>query len=239
MFGAYGSTVYIVIICLLAILAGVLEGNGAVYAFNHMPARWLCDYGETPSEELRDPYTQRVKSVPWKYIFSMLFVVLNIKLVLTDLQFALAASAALWILLELAIADKKYRIVPDQLLALLAVTAIGFFPYYGSWKECLIGAAIGFGFMGAIALIGKMAYRREALGGGDIKLFTVLGLIAGPSGVILIFLATALVSAGHMVWLLARRRIKRTDTLPMVPYIAVCAGLYLVFFWGVGARILL
>ena len=238
MFGAYGSTIYIVIACLAAIFVGVLEGNGAVYAFNHLPAKWLCDYGEEPSAELRDPYTQRVKSVPWKYIFSMLFVVLNIRLVLLDPQYALAATAALWLLLEMAIADRKYRIVPDQLIALLAGTGFGFFPYL-SLKECALGAAVGFGFMGAIALLGKLAYKREALGGGDIKLFTALGLITGPSGVILIFLATALLSAGHMVFLLARRKIKRTDTLPMVPYIAVCAGLYLVFFWGAGAEILL
>ena len=52
MFGAYGSTIYIVIACLAAIFVGVLEGNGAVYAFNHLPAKWLCDYGEEPSAEL-------------------------------------------------------------------------------------------------------------------------------------------------------------------------------------------
>lgn len=220
--------------CLVAILIGVLEGNGAVYVFNRLPAEWLTNYGETPKPELKDPYTQRLKSHPWKYAFTMLFVVLNIKLVIDDWQFAIAASLAIWFLLELAVGDIKYRILPDQLIILLAVCGVGFLPYHSGIKECLLGAAIGFGAMMAFALIGKLAYKRDTLGGGDIKLFTALGFIAGPSGVILIFMATALLSAGHMVYLLAKKRIKTTDTVPMVPYIAISAAAYLVFFWNGG-----
>ena len=84
-----------------------------------MPGQWLCDYGDTPDQELLNPTTQRIKSHPWKYLFSMGFVILNIKLFVDDWQFALAATAALWLLLELALADKKYSIVPDQLIILL------------------------------------------------------------------------------------------------------------------------
>ena len=214
---------------IIAVLIGVLQGNGAVYFFNKMPASWLCDYGETPSEELLNPTTQRIKSNPWKYLFSMGFVILNTKLVVDDWQFALAASAALWILLELALSDKKYSIVPDQLLILLAVTAIGIIPFHSSWKAPLLGALIGFSIMMLIALVGKLAYRRDTLGGGDIKLFSALGLIAGPKGILFIFAATTLLSAACFAYLLSKKRVKRTDSLPMVPYIATAAAFYLVF----------
>ena len=40
------------IICLAAIGAGVILGNGAVYFFNRIPGKWLCDYGQEPDEEL-------------------------------------------------------------------------------------------------------------------------------------------------------------------------------------------
>lgn len=215
-----------------AVLAAIFAGNGTVYLFNHMPAQWFCEYGEAPTEEMLDPYTQRVKSYPWKYIFTMLFVVLNIKMVMDDWQFALAGLCVIWLLLEMAIADVKYRIVPDQLVLLLTVCALGFIPYVGGWKPCLLGAAIGFGVMGATALLGKMAYKRETLGGGDIKLFTSLGLIMGPWGMISTLVLTTLISAGHLVYLLAAKKIKRTDTVPMVPYIAIAATVYLVFLWG-------
>lgn len=227
------TSVLLTLIKLLsAILAAIFAGNGAVYLFNHMPAQWFCDYGQVPTEEMLDPYTQRVKSYPWKYIFTMLFVVLNIKMVMDDWQFAIGGLCVIWLLLEMAIGDIKYRIIPDQLILLLTVCTLGFLPYLGGWKPCLLGAAIGFGIMGGTALLGKLAYKREAVGGGDIKLFTSLGLLTGPVGIVTIIILTTLISAGHMVYLLSRKRIKKTDTLPMVPYIATAATIYLVFLWG-------
>ncbi len=225
--------------CIAAVIAGVLEGNGAVYFFNRIPPKWLCDYNEEPSAELLDKFTQRVKSYPWKYIFTMLFIVLNIKLVIDDWEFAIPASVALFLMLELSIADKKYGIVPDQLLILLSLTGIGFFPYNGSWKEILVGAVVGFGLVGGIALIGKLAYRRDTIGGGDIKLFTVLGFMTGMRGVLIIFAAMAIISSAHFVWLMARKKINRKDTVPIVPYIALSAGAYIVFFWELGRGLIL
>lgn len=217
---------------LAAVLAAIFAGNGAVYLFNHMPAQWFCDYGEKPTEDMLDPYTQRVKSYPWKYLFTMVFVVLNIKMVMDDWQFAIGGLCVIWLLLEMAIADIKYRIVPDQLILLLTVCALGFIPYLGGWKPCLIGAAIGFGIMGGTALLGKLAYKRDTLGGGDIKLFTSLGLIMGPVGIVVTIVLTTLISAGHFVYLLSIKKIRKTDTVPMVPYIAIAATIYLVFLWG-------
>ena len=225
--------------CLAAILLGVIEGNGSVHFINRMPPRWLCDYGEEPSPELLDSRSERVKSTPWKFILSMLFVALNIKLVIDDWMFALPASAALFFLAVLSMADIRYRILPDQVIILLAVTGMGLIPYHGSWKACLLGTAIGFFGMGAVALIGKLAARRETIGGGDIKLFTALGFLAGPSGIILIFMATAFLSAAHFAILLATGRKKRADYLPMAPYIAICTAAYLVFFWGLGRELIL
>ena len=227
----------LVIKCLLAILVGILEGNGAVYFFNKMPAEWFCDYGEEPTAEMRDPYTQRVKSHPWKYIFTMAFIILNIKMVSDDWQFAIAGTAALWLLLELSISDLKYRIVPDQLLVLLTITGFGFMPYHGSWEESVFGAVLGFALMGLIAGVGKLLYHKLALGGGDIKLYTILGFLTGVKGIVFIFVLSTLVSAAWFVIQLARRKIKKTDTQPMVPYIAAAAALYIVFFWDMAITI--
>ncbi len=220
-----------IIKCLVAILIGILEGNGAVYFFNKMPAVWFCDYGEEPTPEMKDPYVQRVKSHPWKYIFTMAFVILNIKMAVDDWQFALPGTIALWILLELSIADIKYRIVPDQLLILLAVTGLGFLQYHSSWIQAVYGALIGFALMGIIAGVGRLLYQKMALGGGDIKLYAVLGLIGGPKGILFIFVVSTLVSAAWFVVQLARKKMKKTDTQPMVPYIAAAAAAYIVFFW--------
>ncbi|MFR8519841.1 MAG: prepilin peptidase, partial [Emergencia timonensis] len=93
--------------------------------------------------------------------------------------------------------------------------------------------------MGFVAILGKMAYRRDTLGGGDIKLFASLGLITGLNGILIIFVIATLISAAHLIWLLARKKIKRSDTVAMVPYIAIAASVYLVFLWGYADVLLL
>ena len=228
----YVPYLIVIVKCLAAILAGIFFGNGAVYFFNKMPAKWFCDYGEEPSEELKDPYTQRIKSYPWKWVFTMLFIAMGIWMGIRDWRFAIPAICVIWILTEISISDIKYRIVPDQLVILLAVSAVGFIAFQDSWKDCLIGAVIGFGIMGFIALIGKIIYRKEAIGGGDIKLFASLGLVTGTYGILTIFVMATLISAVHFIWLLARKKIKKTDTMPMVPYITIAAAIYLLFLWG-------
>jgi len=225
-------TVIIIIKCLAALLVGVIAGNGAVYFFNKMPAKWLCDYGEEPTEELQDKYVQRVKSYPWKYIFSIFFTIIGIKLIVSDALFAAPAIIAIWILLEIAIADKKYMIIPDQLIIILAVTTLGFIPYLTGWVDILLGCLIGFGIMIITGFLGKVIYKKDALGGGDIKLFSVLGLMTGTNGIIAIFIMTTLFSSGHFIYELIRKTAKKGDTRPMGPYIMVSVTLYLVFLWG-------
>lgn len=225
------ETLTVLIRCLGAVLLAIFEGNGAVYFFNKMPAKWFCDYGQEPTEEIISSDTQRVKSYPWKFVLTMLFVVINIKLVMEDIQFAVAASISLWIMLELAISDIKYRLVPDELLILLAVGAMGFLPYLSGWKECLLGAATGFLIVFVPAVIGKMAYKRDTIGGGDIKLFTVIGFICGISGVLTIFMISTFISAAYFIILIASKKIKRSDSLPLVPHVAIATGIYYMFLW--------
>ena len=224
-----GQLTFTLIICGAAIAAGILLGNGAVYFFNKMPGKWLCDYGQEPDEELMHPTHQRVKSTPWKYVFSGLFIAAGIKMGLENPLYALPALAALWLLLEMSIADIKYMIVPDQLIMLLVITALGFIPHHAfGVMDCLVGAAIGFGIMVLIAVIGRLVYKKAAVGGADIKLFGALGLCLGTDGIIAVFILSTFLSAGHFLWLLIRRKIRLSGEIPMVPYIAAAATIYLV-----------
>ena len=224
-----GQLTFTLIICGAAIAAGILLGNSAVYFFNKMPGKWLCDYGQEPDEELMHPTHQRVKSTPWKYVFSGLFIAAGIKMGLENPLYALPALAALWLLLEMSIADIKYMIVPDQLIMLLVITGLGFIPHHAfGVMDCLVGAAIGFGIMVLIAVIGRLVYKKAAVGGADIKLFGALGLCLGTDGIIAVFILSTFLSASHFLWLLLRRKIRLSGERPMVPYIAAAATIYLV-----------
>ena len=213
-----------------SVVVGILAGNGAVFVFNRIPAAWLCDYREEPSAELLRKDVQRVKSVPWKAVFSMFFVLAAIKLAVVDWQYALAALAALWLLLIIAIADWKYMIIPDQFVALLAITAFGFIPFLSSFLAPLWGALIGAGCMLLIGLTGKLMFKKEALGFGDVKLFAAVGLLCGPYGTVAVLIGSSFLSCAAYAIGLLRGKIKRTDAQPLGPYIAISTALYLLFF---------
>ena len=219
--------------CTGAVIAAVILGCGAVYCFNRMPAKWFCDYGQDPTPEMTDPYTQRIKSWPWKVVFTIGFVIIGIMLVRDDVRFAVPALCTIWLLLEMAIGDIKYQIVPDQLVVLTAITAVGYIPYYDDWKHCVFGMLIGLGLMGLEALIGKVLYRKETVGGGDIKLFGALGFVFGPYGILIVFVMATVLAAVHFLTLTLRKIVKKGAYLPMVPYITAAAAVYLVFLWGV------
>mgnify|MGYP003303679364 CR=1 FL=1 len=225
----------ILITCAVAIVLGVILGSSAVYVFNRIPAAWLTDYGEEPSEELKDTSAQRVKSVPWKYVFTGLFIALGIYLGVRDLSIALPVVIAIWLLLLMSMADIKYMIVPDQLIMLLVLTGLGFLPqkialyHRHAIYDSLMGAAAGLILMLIIALFSRAIYKKWVLGGADIKLFTAIGFLTGLYGVLIIFVLSTVLSGLHFAYLLIRQKIQLRETRPMVPYIALAFGIYFLF----------
>lgn len=214
-----------------AILAGILAGHAAVYVFNKIPANWLCDYGEEPSEELKDPYRQRIKGIPWKWAFSGFFVAAAIRLLIFDWKFALAGLAFSWALLEIAAADKKYSIVPDQFVILTGISAMGLIPYHETMLQPLWGAMLGGGAMLFSAVGGKLAFKKDSLGMGDVKLFAVIGLCLGFQGTLTTLILSTLSSACLFSILLLMKKAKRDDMLPLGPYICGAAIFYVVIIW--------
>ncbi len=217
----------------ISIGIGTFLGNGAVFLFNRIPPTWLCDYGEEPSDELKSRDCQRVKSSPYKGIFVALFTIVSLQLLLNDVKIAIPAIVATFILLEIAISDIKYMIIPDQFVMLLTVTGMGFVPHYievGSaiWIQPL-GALVGFIIMLILGLFSKLIFRKDGLGFGDIKLCGALGFIAGPIGIILIISAGFCVSAIVNIWKLARRKIKKDDERPVGHYFCGATLIYFLF----------
>ena len=213
----------------ISIPAGILAGLGAVAVFNRMPARWLCDYNEEPCESLKRDGAKRINNYPWSFIFSAFFAAAAVKMALFNWQYAIVAFVSLWTLLVIAIADRKYMIIPDQFVLLLALTAFGYLPFNNSYLTPLLGALTGGGCMLIIGILGKLIYKKETLGFGDVKLFAAIGLITGPLGVSLILAASSFLSCAAFVTGLARKKIKRADMIALGPYIAVSAAAYLVF----------
>lgn len=214
-----------------SILVGTLAGFSAVYIFNKMPASWLCEYGEKPSEELADPHIQRVKGYPWRWIYAAAFSCLLVRLTFFDVQFAAAGLFACWALLIIGLADLKYMIIPDQFVVMLALSAFGFIPFHDSFWQPVLGALIGGGVMLIAALLGGAAFKKEVMGFGDVKLFASLGIALGAKGTIIVLIGAALCSGVAAGIGLASGKYKRTDVMPLGPYICGWGIIYIFVLW--------
>jgi leader peptidase (prepilin peptidase)/N-methyltransferase len=100
---------------------------------------------------------------------------------------ALSTALFFTILLGIALSDAATYIIPDQFT--LGGTALGlalsFAPGYIEPLQSFIGAATGFGLLWLVAVLGEWAFKKEAMGGGDIKMMAMVGAFLGPLGVML------------------------------------------------------
>lgn len=127
----------------------------------------------------------------------------------------------------LFVTDISYMLIPNKVL-------IFFLPFFlimrilsplDPWYDALIGAIVGFVVLSGIILVSK-----GGMGGGDMKLFTLLGLVLGWKGTLLtLFLAALLgVLVGGMIILI--QKADRKQPIPFGPYIIVAA--LLSYFYG-------
>lgn len=216
----------------LAVALAILFGNGVVVMFNRIPVRWFEEDGTIPEElmDAGDGARQRLTSTPWKYVFTGLFLVVGIFIAVNNsIQFETASLCVLAIVLMMAICDARYMIVPDQFQLLLAVSAIGYVGFYEAWWEQIAGAGIGLALNLAIYTLGRLIYRKDTIGGADIKFFACIGLIAGRAGVVWIFVVTVFCQGMHAVYLVLTRQAKPGEARAMLPYAFVGVLVYFVF----------
>lgn len=130
------------------------------------------------------------------------------------------------ILITISIIDLKHKIVPDSLNIALASIGVLFIIYDSSViADKLLGAFTVFVLFFAIALA------TNAMGGGDIKLITALGLIFGFKGVLFIVFFSFVIGATISVALLLTKIKSRKDEIPFGPFISAAALLYI--FYGI------
>jgi prepilin signal peptidase PulO-like enzyme (type II secretory pathway) len=216
----------ILIRIIFSVAAGILAGIAAIYVFNRIPAKWLCDYNQEPSHEM---WGERIKKRPWLIVFILVFIASALKLTEQGFLYAIPGLSALWLMLQIGMADRKYMIIPDQFVAALGVTAFGFIPFHTSWQSMLIGALAGGGSLLMMGIVGRILFRKEAVGFGDVKFFAAIGLLLGLKGIAIVLILTVFSSAFVFGIGLISGKIKAGDAQPLGPYIAASASLYILF----------
>jgi leader peptidase (prepilin peptidase) / N-methyltransferase len=155
-----------------------------------------------------------------------------------DPAWAGAAALAGGALLAVALIDWETFLIPDELSGGLAVAGLLFAPLNpylgaGAWwvrpLHALIGGLVGFAMTFAIAQIGEWIFKKEALGGGDVKLLAGVGLWTGAVGAFDCMMIGSVLGAVYGLSLIASGRAKRSDPIPFGPFLAF--GALVNFFW--------
>ena len=144
------------------------------------------------------------------------------------------ANSFLMILLIIAMfADIKACIIPDEVNIAGLVGGLIFVAYNYFTKTIdpithlkvgttlLIGGALGFTIFFLIGCLGYLVFKKEGMGGGDIKLMGVIGLFMGIPSIIQVFILSFFVAAIISVFLLITRLKKRDDYIPFGPFIVI------------------
>ncbi len=149
------------------------------------------------------------------------------------LQYGLSVEAArgalfLSLLLGIAITDARFYIIPDEFSLGGGVLGLALAPLPGGITilQAVLGAGVGFGLLWLVARVGSWLFRKDAMGGGDLKMMGMVGAFLGIPGVLLTLFLGALLGSvvfGPISW----------KTGKLVPFgIFLAAGAAVAYGWG-------
>ncbi|MDQ7778691.1 MAG: prepilin peptidase [Planctomycetota bacterium] len=153
-----------------------------------------------------------------------------------------ANSTLVAMLLATTIIDLDHRIVPDEIS--LSGLVIGFVfslllpsmhgtglisgsEHLGAFLSAALGAGAGAGVVFAAGLLGKLLFKKEAMGLGDVKLMAMVGAFLGWKFVLLAFLLACFFGS---IFGIVLRLVTRDQYIAFVPYLAL--GSAVMLFWG-------
>lgn len=154
-------------------------------------------------------------------LFALSYVMLGFSLEL------IIAILFMSLLVIITVSDIAYMLIPDKVLLPFAVAFLGlrlFIPLT-PWWDSLLGAVIGFGVLYLIAVVSK-----GGMGGGDIKLFFVLGLVLGTVNTLLTLFLAAFIGSIMGIIILRKSGKGRKTPIPFGPSISLAAVIS--YFWG-------
>ena len=130
------------------------------------------------------------------------------------------------LLLCVFLIDYREQIIPNRLnltifeIGVILLFAAGIFNVNIAIDK-ILGMVVGGGIFLLITLIGGLIAGKEAMGFGDVKLMTGLGLFFGFTNIIMVTLVAFLLGAVISIILLATKVKKTSEYIPFGPFIVI------------------
>lgn len=135
-------------------------------------------------------------------------------------------------LLAVFFIDLDFQIIPDVIT--LPGMAAGLLFSLALDPPGILGAVLGLlvGGLGLlmVAYLGEWLFKKDAMGGGDIKMAAMMGAFVGWQKVVLIFLmAAGIGTVVSIIWMIASPKIRKERLIPFGPFLASAAVITLVY----------
>ena len=129
--------------------------------------------------------------------------------------------------------DVDHQIIPDKITlpGIVLGLLVALLPGGLNILQAAIGMAVGGLSLYLIALLGDWLFKKESMGGGDIKMAAMLGAFLGWQKVLLTFLGSAVIGLVISVILMGfSARLRKNRVVPFGPFIALAAVIAII--WG-------
>lgn len=145
----------------------------------------------------------------------------------TSFETFLSGCLLVSLLMIVLVTDLSCMLIPDKILLFFLILFAAFRTIFdlSLWWEPIAGSATGFLLLTLISIISG-----GGIGGGDIKLFAVMGLLLDIEILLLGFFLSVLFGALAGLVSLPTGMMKRHQPIPFVPFIAL--GTLTAFFFG-------
>lgn len=93
-----------------------------------------------------------------------------------------------------------------------------------------IGAAVGWGLLWSVGAIGKIAFKKEAMGFGDVKLLGAIGAFLGWQSILFTVIISSFAGSIIGITLVVMKKREMQGRIPFGPYLALAAIIWI--YWG-------
>ncbi len=135
-------------------------------------------------------------------------------------------------LIIIAFIDLNQQIVPDviSLPGIAIGFIISFFVPYISFIDSALGVLVGGGIILIIGMVGSVIFKKEAMGGGDVKLAAMIGAFLGWRYIVISLFLGFFLGALAGIFLILSKIKSREDVVPFGPFIVL--GSFITLLWG-------
>lgn len=156
----------------------------------------------------------------WELLVALTFISLFVIITVSDLEYMLIEDIVLLVFLVFILAERLFIPIPLEQSTISN-------PYF----EALLGGIVGFSLLFLISFVGEKVMKKEVMGGGDIKLYGIIGLVLGIRLTFFSLFLAALFGSVVGVILMRSNLVKKDTPIPFGPFIAL--GSIVAYFYGV------